>query len=87
MQETNCFEQLLINYANEKLQQHFLDDIIEGERGVYLREGIAYEEFKVPKHLQCSVCDFFIFKLLLLLSISDLELVFICFIMSPRLFP
>jgi myosin heavy subunit len=33
--EENCFEQLCINYCNEKLQKHFVEQIIKKEEAMY----------------------------------------------------
>jgi hypothetical protein len=42
--ESNSFEQLCINFANEKLQQHFNSSTFKEETAVYKREGIDYDE-------------------------------------------
>ena len=42
--ETNRFEQLCINYANEKLQQKFTQDIFRSVQIEYEMEGIELEE-------------------------------------------
>jgi len=42
--ETNRFEQLCINYANEKLQQKFTQDIFRSVQQEYEYEGIELEE-------------------------------------------
>ena len=42
MFDTNSLEQLLINYANEKLAQLFHELFVEGERRELRQEGAAY---------------------------------------------
>lgn len=41
--QTNNFEQLCINFCNEKLQQLFIELTLKQEQEEYLKEGIAWE--------------------------------------------
>lgn len=38
----NSFEQLCINYCNEKLQQLFIDLVLKREQRIYEEEGVKY---------------------------------------------
>lgn len=49
--ETNRFEQLCINYANEKLQQKFTQDIFRSVQTEYEFEGIALGEITYEDNL------------------------------------
>jgi myosin heavy subunit len=40
--ETNGYEQLLINYCNEKLQRHFNRHLFEVEQQIYVNEGVDW---------------------------------------------
>jgi myosin heavy subunit len=51
--ETNSFEQLCINYANEKLQQDFCQHVIKAEVNAYRLEGIEWQDFPVTDNLPC----------------------------------
>ena len=51
--ETNNFEQLCINYVNEKLQQIFLELTLKAEQDEYDREGIAWEHVDFIDNKPC----------------------------------
>lgn len=40
----NSFEQLIINYCNEKLQQNFIEQTLKFEQAEYVREGVPWSE-------------------------------------------
>ena len=42
--QVNSFEQLCINYCNERLQQLFIDRTLKGEQEEYDAEGIAWQQ-------------------------------------------
>lgn len=46
--ETNSFEQLCINYANEKLQDHFNESVFRLEQQLYKAEGLAWTPVHYP---------------------------------------
>ena len=46
--EHNSFEQLCINYANEKLQQFFVSAIFSNEESAHKEEGIPWPSIKLP---------------------------------------
>ena len=46
--EHNYFEQFLINYANEKLQQQFNQFVFEVEQEEYRNEGIKWDFIEFP---------------------------------------
>eukprot|EP01083_Nonionella_stella_P145898 458181_1 len=46
--DLNSFEQICINFANERLQGYFNEYIIKSEQELYLSEGILWTPLKVP---------------------------------------
>mmetsp|Transcript_58779 Transcript_58779/g.148913 ORF Transcript_58779/g.148913 Transcript_58779/m.148913 type:complete len:1423 (+) Transcript_58779:92-4360(+) len=46
--QTNSFEQLCINLANERLQQFFIEEVLEAEQRVYAEEGLDIPRVKLP---------------------------------------
>eukprot|EP00747_Dinoflagellata_sp_TGD_P131602 gnl/TRDRNA2_/TRDRNA2_174989_c4_seq6.p1 gnl/TRDRNA2_/TRDRNA2_174989_c4~~gnl/TRDRNA2_/TRDRNA2_174989_c4_seq6.p1 ORF type:complete len:993 (-),score=284.64 gnl/TRDRNA2_/TRDRNA2_174989_c4_seq6:136-3114(-) len=46
--EKNSFEQLCINLANERLQQYFVENVLEAEQSVYKREGLPWVGLALP---------------------------------------
>ena len=48
--DSNSFEQLCINYCNEKLQQLFIELVLKQEQEEYQREGIDWEEVQYWGH-------------------------------------
>lgn len=53
--ETNGFEQLCINFVNEKLQQIFIQLTLKSEQEEYISEGIPWTEIKYFNNKPC--CD------------------------------
>jgi len=51
--DINSFEQLCINFANEKLQQHFNKQIFKQEQEIYLKEAIKVAEIKYRDNQDC----------------------------------
>eukprot|EP00736_Rhodelphis_marinus_P011328 Rmarinus@m.2627 len=51
--DKNSFEQLCINYANEKLQQFFVQNVLKAEQDLYKKEGIAFAEIKFKDNQEC----------------------------------
>mmetsp|Transcript_2111 Transcript_2111/g.4695 ORF Transcript_2111/g.4695 Transcript_2111/m.4695 type:complete len:2680 (-) Transcript_2111:336-8375(-) len=51
--ESNGFEQLLINYANEKLQRHFNRHIFEVEQNLYSSEGVDWSYITFNDNRPC----------------------------------
>ena len=52
-EENNSFEQLLINYANEKLQNHFNKHIFSIEQQEYTNEGIDWSYVHFNDNQSC----------------------------------
>eukprot|EP00924_Labyrinthula_sp_SR-Ha-C_P004132 maker-scaffold_3-snap-gene-15.26-mRNA-1 protein AED:0.07 eAED:0.07 QI:107/0.5/0.33/1/1/1/3/0/1026 len=53
--EYNSFEQLCINYCNEKLQQYFIQLTLKAEQDEYVREGIEWKDIEYFNNQ--IVCD------------------------------
>ncbi|XP_041036145.1 unconventional myosin-Ib-like isoform X2 [Carcharodon carcharias] len=53
--ENNSFEQFVINYCNEKLQQVFIELTLKEEQDEYVREGIKWTQIKYFDN--ASICD------------------------------
>lgn len=51
--EWNTFEQLCINYANEKLQRHFNQHMLEVEQNDYAKEGIDWKHIDFEDNQEC----------------------------------
>ena len=51
--ENNSFEQLCINFANEKLQQHFIVHTFEREQEMYRAEGIQWRAVEYSDNRDC----------------------------------
>ncbi|RHY35309.1 hypothetical protein DYB32_000202 [Aphanomyces invadans] len=51
--DINSFEQLCINYANERLQHHFIDFVMTQEQGRYHKEGIPWTTLDLPQNDGC----------------------------------
>eukprot|EP00457_Paulinella_chromatophora_P001519 gb/GEZN01001521.1/.p1 GENE.gb/GEZN01001521.1/~~gb/GEZN01001521.1/.p1 ORF type:complete len:954 (-),score=161.87 gb/GEZN01001521.1/:137-2947(-) len=54
----NQFEQLCINYVNEKLHQLFIELTLKSEQDEYRKEGIPWEDIKYYNNLEiCTLID------------------------------
>ena len=53
--QTNSFEQLCINFANEKLQRNFTSSTFQSEEGLYQAEGIDFDH--IPYMDNSAVLD------------------------------
>ena len=51
--ETNSFEQLCINFANERLQAHFNSSVFKTEQEIYIREAIRWDPIDEPDNQAC----------------------------------
>ncbi|CAI9303676.1 unnamed protein product [Lactuca saligna] len=67
--QKNSFDQLLINYANERLQQHFVRHIFKLEQEEYESEGIEWKKVEFVDNQGCL--DLFEKKNMGILSILD----------------
>eukprot|EP00916_Digyalum_oweni_P011379 GHVL01018938.1.p1 GENE.GHVL01018938.1~~GHVL01018938.1.p1 ORF type:complete len:1413 (+),score=225.29 GHVL01018938.1:81-4319(+) len=52
----NSFEQLCINLANERLQQFFVDKVLNSEQDLYTQEGLKWEHIDVPSSVPVINC-------------------------------
>ncbi|XP_029380560.1 unconventional myosin-VIIb-like, partial [Echeneis naucrates] len=68
---TNSFEQLCINFANEKLQQFFVGHIFKQEQEEYLKEGIVWNNIDFIDNQ--NILDLLVEKPCSLLSLIDEE--------------
>jgi myosin heavy subunit len=51
--QTNSFEQLCINYANEKLHQQFVNNYFKAELAEYKAEGVAVDFIQFRDNAAC----------------------------------
>ncbi|KMZ72549.1 Myosin-1 [Zostera marina] len=72
--EKNSFEQFCINYANERLQQHFNRHLFKLEQEEYIQDGIDWANVEFEDNKDCL--SLFERKPLGLLSILDEESIF-----------
>ena len=49
----NSFEQLCINFANERLQQYFNDQVLRQEHEIYATEGIRHHKVEFADNQEC----------------------------------
>ncbi|PKA63679.1 hypothetical protein AXF42_Ash016963 [Apostasia shenzhenica] len=67
----NCLEQFCINYANERLQQHFIRHLLKLEQEEYAQDGIDWSNIDFMDNTECL--NLFEKKPLGLLSLLDEE--------------
>lgn len=72
--ETNSFEQFCINYANERLQQHFNRHLFKLEQEEYIQDGIDWAKVEFEDNQDCL--NLFEKRPLGLLSLLDEESTF-----------
>ena len=53
--EVNSFEQLCINFTNEKLQEHFNMNTFMEEQGLYKAEGIPFASLDYVDNVEAGV--------------------------------
>jgi len=53
--DRNLFEQMCINFVNEKLQQIFLDAVVKGEQQLYISEGLQWKSIQFFDNQ--AICD------------------------------
>jgi myosin-1 len=64
----NSFEQLCINFVNEKLQQIFIQLTLKAEQDEYLQEGIPWKEIKYYNNK--PLCDVIVSSIAHVASVS-----------------
>ena len=72
--DTNSFEQLCINYANENLQQFFVQHIFKMEQENYITEGILWSSIEFIDNQ--DIIDMIGVKPLNVMSLIDEESIF-----------
>lgn len=70
----SSFEQLCINYANEQLQQFFVEHIFKLEQEEYFKEGVTWKNISFTDNQQ--TLDLLALQPLNLLSLIDEETYF-----------
>ena len=56
--QRNSFEQLCINFANERLHAFFMEQVFMDELALYTREGLPLPEVNPPNNAEvCSIFD------------------------------